>query len=116
MNGRTWALAGLITLTPFRLGAQSGQGQAAAPPRHEVVVTATRLETPERKVGSSLTVIPADDLARTGESFVLDALEAVLGLSTTQSGGPGSTGNPGSGGGGAARRRRAAGRSSPPPR
>jgi vitamin B12 transporter len=91
MNGRTLALAGLITLIPFRLGAQSGQGQAAAPPRHEVVVTATRLETPERKVGSSLTVITADDLARTGESFVLDALEAVLGLSTAQSGGPGST-------------------------
>jgi vitamin B12 transporter len=70
------------------LFSQDAQDQSA-PLRHDVVVTATRLETPEKKVGSSVTVVSGDELVRTGKAFVLDALEAVLGLSTARNGGPG---------------------------
>jgi vitamin B12 transporter len=63
--------------------------QKTPPPRHDVVVTANRVETPEREVGSSITVITAEDLARTRKSFVLEALQEVLGLSAVQNGGPG---------------------------
>ena len=85
------ALLLLLALLPFSAGAQDPQGQSAPPIKHDIVVTATRLETPERKVGSSLTVISGEDLLRTGRAFVLDALEAALGLSTVRNGGPGAT-------------------------
>ena len=70
MDGRTRGpaafLAGSLFLLPFSLFAEDPQ--AGAPPvlKHDVVVTATRLETPEKKVGSSLTVITGEELARTG--------------------------------------------------
>jgi vitamin B12 transporter len=86
---RTFGLAALAALLPFSLGAQDTQDQAAPPIRHDVVVTATRLQTPEKKVGSSVTVVSAGELVRTGKSFVLDALDSVLGLSTARNGGPG---------------------------
>jgi vitamin B12 transporter len=80
----------LAALIPLAAGAQDAQNPSA-PLRHDIVVTATRLETPEKKVGSSVTVVSADELVRTGKAFVLDALEAVLGLSTVRNGGPGAT-------------------------
>jgi len=58
-------------------------------PRHDVVVTATRTETPEKKVGSSVTVITGEELARTGRTSVFEALEDVLGLTAFRTGGPG---------------------------
>ncbi len=57
--------------------------------RHEVVVTATRLEVPAREVASSVTVIPADELERWKRTSVLEVLRDVAGLFTVQSGGPG---------------------------
>jgi vitamin B12 transporter len=84
----TLILAALVALTPLASGAQD---QASVPLKHDLVVTATRLETPEKKVGSSLTVVSVEELIRTGKTFVLDALESVLGLSTIRNGGPGAT-------------------------
>jgi vitamin B12 transporter len=57
--------------------------------RHEVVVTATRLEVPAREVASSVTVIPAEELERWKKSSILEVLRDVAGLSMVQSGGPG---------------------------
>jgi vitamin B12 transporter len=57
--------------------------------RHEVVVTATRLEVPAREVASSVTVIPAEELERWKRASVLEVLRDVVGLFTVQSGGPG---------------------------
>ncbi|MBE3111853.1 MAG: TonB-dependent receptor [Acidobacteria bacterium] len=90
MDRRMLALAGLLAFVPAVLHADDAQDKAAVP-RHDIVVTATRLETPEKKVGSSLTVISGEELARTHKTFVLEALESVLGLSTTRNGGPGAT-------------------------
>jgi len=90
MTVRTLVAAALAAgLLSIPSPAQDAKDQAAPPLRHDVVVTATRLETPERKVGSSLTVVTADELVRTGRTFVLDALEAALGLSSVRNGGPG---------------------------
>jgi vitamin B12 transporter len=91
MNGRVLALAALLALATCGLAAEDAQDKAAPPLKHDIVVTATRLETPERKVGSSLSVVSGEALVRSGKTFVLDALEAVLGLSTVQNGGPGAT-------------------------
>jgi vitamin B12 transporter len=89
MISRTFLAAAFAALVLSPSGAQAAQDQTAAPLRHDLVVTATRLGTPEKKVGSSLTVVSGEELVRTGKAFVLDALEAVLGLSTVRNGGPG---------------------------
>jgi vitamin B12 transporter len=55
----------------------------------EIVVTATRLETPSSHVGSSVTVITDEELVRTGKTFLHDALRAVPGLDVVRRGGEG---------------------------
>jgi vitamin B12 transporter len=65
--------------------------QAAQPvPRHDLVVTATRLETPAREVASSVTVIAGTDLEKTKKPTVFEALGEVCGLAAIRNGGPGS--------------------------
>lgn len=91
MNRRTLALAGLLALIPAGLRADDPQDKTGSALRRDIVVTATRLETPEKKVGSSLTVITGEELARSHKAYVLEALEDVLGLSTLRNGGPGAT-------------------------
>ena len=54
-----------------------------------VVVSATRLPTPEAEVGSSVTVITAADIDARQERSLPDALETVPGLFVEQSGGLG---------------------------
>jgi len=54
--------------------------------QHEVVVTATRLETPIKEVASSITVITREELERARKTSVLEALEEVLGVSVIQNG------------------------------
>lgn len=92
MERRAPALAMIVL---FALGGAAGvvaddaQDKIPPQPRHDVVVTANRIETPEREVSSSVTVITAEDLVRTGKSSVLEALRDVIGLSIAQNGGPG---------------------------
>ncbi len=71
--------------------AEDGQAKPAASLQYDLVVTATRVETPGREVASSVTVITAAELARTRRTTVLDALRDVVGLSVIQNGGPGAT-------------------------
>lgn len=56
-----------------------------------VVTTPTRLPTPESEVGSSITVIPSEDIERKQERLLPDALQYVPGLNVVQTGGPGGT-------------------------
>lgn len=94
MDRRASAFVVVAVLTA--LGAAPGhaeddQAKPAAPPQYDLVVTATRVETPGREVASSVTVITAAELARTRRTTVLDALRDVVGLSIVQNGGPGAT-------------------------
>lgn len=91
MDRRTLAIVVIFTLIPAVLFAGDDQDRGVAAPRHDIVVTATRLETPEKKVGCSLTVITGEELARTHKTFLIEALEAALGLTTLRNGGPGAT-------------------------
>jgi vitamin B12 transporter len=54
-----------------------------------VVVTATRIPTPERQVASSISVVTADDIAVRLIQTLPDLLKQVPGLNVVQSGGPG---------------------------
>jgi len=55
-----------------------------------IVVTATRVPTPESEVGSSMTVITADEVAAKQSQTLPDLLKDVPGLNVVQGGGPGS--------------------------
>ena len=54
-----------------------------------VVVSATRLPTPEKQIASSITVITAEDIAAKQAQTLPDLLKDVPGLNLVQSGGPG---------------------------
>ena len=54
-----------------------------------VVVTATRIPTPESEVASSITVITAGDIAAKQSQTLPDVLKDVPGLNLVQTGGPG---------------------------
>jgi len=66
------------------------EGRVAPPDlRHDVVITATRVETPSKEIASSLTVITREELARSKRSMVLDVLGDIPGGAVVRSGGPG---------------------------
>jgi vitamin B12 transporter len=82
------------TLQSFALAAPLcaflGAANAALEDEPEtVVVTATRIPTPELQVGSSITVVTADDIAARQSRTLPDALKVVPGLNVVQTGGPG---------------------------
>jgi len=56
----------------------------------EVVVTANRLETATREVGSSITVITAQQIEQRQQTLLLDVLRSVPSIDVVQNGGPGS--------------------------
>lgn len=55
----------------------------------EIVVSATGIPTPISQIGSSVDIITAEDLERQQITYLQDALATVAGVSTYQSGGPG---------------------------
>ncbi|MBW1678886.1 MAG: TonB-dependent receptor [Deltaproteobacteria bacterium] len=55
----------------------------------EVVVTATRTSTPTEEVGSSITVITAEEMEARGQTTVREVLKGTLGLDVWATGGPG---------------------------
>jgi vitamin B12 transporter len=61
------------------------------PKLEEVVVTATRMETPSREVASSITVITERQIRESQKPTVLEVLRDVPALDVVQSGGPGRT-------------------------
>lgn len=84
-------LAAAPAAAPYFPTAAASKAQAVPPnPQHQVVVTATRIETPAREVASSVTVIAGADLDRTKAMTVLEALRDVAGLAAIANGGPGS--------------------------
>ena len=54
-----------------------------------IVVTATRIPTPEQQVASSITVVTAEDIAAKQLPSLPDVLKDVPGLNVVQSGGAG---------------------------
>ncbi len=71
------------TLPPLKLTLQ------IPTPEQEIIVTATKTETPLSQVGSNVTVISGQELAGEGISTVAEALRRVAGLTLVQSGGVG---------------------------
>jgi vitamin B12 transporter len=80
-----------LTVPPETQAQSENKGTGTQRKEHidEIVVTATRLKTSEREVGSSVTVITADQIRQQQKITVLDVLKDVPALDVVQSGGPG---------------------------
>jgi len=97
MIGKLFSTMVLILLAPALVAAGGGdseeneQARATHEIKHEVVVTAARLETPLRETAASITVISGEELARTGRTTIVEALQTVLGSVVLQNGGKGAT-------------------------
>ena len=80
-----------LTILRFNVYSQENdEKEKQTPPlQHEVIVTATRLETPAKEIASSITVISKEDLERMKKTTVLEALQEVLGVTIIQNGPPG---------------------------
>jgi vitamin B12 transporter len=83
----------LISVFPFLFGAAAPLTTLATDADvrelEPLVVTATRTETPSLQVGSSITVLTAEDIAQRRLYSVADALRVVPGLDVVETGGPG---------------------------
>lgn len=84
------ALAAILAASLLLPQDNSEEEDQVPPLQHQVVVTATRLETPMREIASSVTVISRQELERMKKTSVLEALQDALGLTVVQSGPPGS--------------------------
>jgi len=74
----------LFILIPFSLFAQEKEVTL-----EEVVVTATRVETPIEEIASSMTVISSKEIERKQKATVLEVLRGIPGLDVVQTGGVG---------------------------
>ena len=83
------AAGGLALLTGLSLLAPPAPAQVQTLP--EVVVSASRVPVPSREVGSAVSVITADQLERSQNVMVSDALRRVPGLAVSRTSGLGST-------------------------
>jgi vitamin B12 transporter len=93
MQNRSWLLAAAILLAaPFICRAQDATSSAlpkAEAETEEIVVSATRIETPKDESPATIDVIRANDFEIKQTHRVADALREVPGLSVVQSGSPG---------------------------
>jgi vitamin B12 transporter len=87
------ALALLCALLAYPAPLSAADDETSAEPVSlpPLVVTPTRLPTPESEVGSSITIIPSEEIERKQERTLPDALTDVPGLNVVQTGGPGGT-------------------------
>ncbi len=80
----------IATLPPFGLLTEKEETQKTDL-RHEIIVTASRIATPAKEIATSVTVITKAELEQTKKTFILEALQQVLGVSILQSGPLGSS-------------------------
>ena len=84
------AILSLIpALAPAAAQAQTASAASTDMELPQIVISATGTATPASEVASSVTVITAEDIARTQERSVPDVLQSVPGLNVVQTGGPG---------------------------
>src|SRR5438067_331815 len=93
MRNRSWLLAAaILSAAPFICRAQDATSSALSNSEAEtegIVVSATRIETPVNQIGSSVTLISAEEIERNQRRTLPDVLQTVPGLNIVQTGGPG---------------------------
>lgn len=87
---RSWLLAAAVLwAAPFSSRAQDAASSELSAETEGIIVSATRLETPEEDSPASISVLREDELEIKQTRRVADALREVPGITVTQSGAPG---------------------------
>src|SRR5438445_2006477 len=93
MQYRPWFIALCLLAEAFAARAEDASAlptdSTAEGEEGEIVVSATKIETPINQIGSSITVITAEEIALNQERTLPDVLQPVPGLNIVQTGGPG---------------------------
>lgn len=92
MNKKALGFVLALAILPFNVYSQEEQEKekvSTSSIQHEIVVTATRLETPAREIASSVTVLTREKLEQSKKATVIEVLQEVLGVSIIQNGPPG---------------------------
>ncbi len=93
MQNRSWLMAAAFLLAAPFIGRAQDAASSALPnseaESEEIVVSATRIETPVNEIGSSVTVITGKEIERDQKRTLPDVLRTVPGLNIVQTGGPG---------------------------
>ncbi len=84
-----WVVGALVLTVASTAVATAAEGADSPDSVEAVIVSATRLPTPESQVASSVTVITAEDIAARQERSLPDILKDVPGLNVIRTGGPG---------------------------
>lgn len=82
-------LAVMVLVFPLWVSAQDASQSDEATELQGLVITATRGETPSDQVGSTVTVITAEQIEKSQKTAVADLLRTVPGLDVVRSGGQG---------------------------
>src|SRR5213080_5363935 len=91
LTARRVSVSTLLACSILPVWAGSGaQAAADAEALQLIVVTATRIPTPEAELASSVTVVTADEIAAQQQRTFADVLRNIPGLNVVQQGGPGS--------------------------
>src|SRR5213082_3310573 len=90
LNARRVSVSALLACSILPVWAGSGAQAADAEALQLIVVTATRIPTPEAELASSVTVVTAEEIAAQQQRTFADVLRNIPGLSVVQQGGPGS--------------------------
>src|ERR1700687_3826231 len=87
---RALGSAALLVSVAFPAWSDTGVDRASdADALQTIVITATRIPTPELEVASSVTVVTADEIAARQERTFAEVLKDIPGLNVVQQGGPG---------------------------
>ena len=90
MKMKPIALAVLCLLTVIlQISPSYGEPPQSSSTLHEVVVSSSRTVMPLSQVGSSVTVIDAEEIQQRGYISVVDLLRTQPGIATSRNGGPG---------------------------
>ena len=88
MNKRTLYTAAVLAAASANAESTPLAADTAAP-QNQIVVSATRIETPIEHVGSSISVISAEDIARRNAQNLQEAILLLPGIQISANGGPG---------------------------
>jgi vitamin B12 transporter len=82
-----------LYLLPPSVHAQTNPGAATADSAREIIITSSRIATPRRQAGTSISVIDADQISSRGNSSLLEILRAAPAISVSNAGGAGQVSN-----------------------
>lgn len=89
-----FACAFSVNLLPFSIHLASAQTAAQSHSAlEEIIVTSSRIETPLRQIGTSVSVLNAEEIAANGSPSLIDILRTLPSISVTNTGGAGQVSN-----------------------